>query len=629
MGDSNQQFSSEDLAALYHTQQQLEQAGDPRAEKIRQFISTQGRAQLHPEEAEKIGTLGKIWNWANEGLVSKDTMVRAMSGMTPEQLDAALASYDKETPVHAAVREFVRGSTQDTAGVGSSFTSPLAIAMMGAGEIAVAGKAANTLAQTGEALNAAQKTARVAAPAARALNTAAGVGFGVKGAGDVYDAGLENTPEAWQKRLQGASQIAIGAQGGVEKIAPEASTAPISELPGRAKSGAQEFMQKVQTNARNAASKVLPALVDGPPEQMVTRAVKPRKTNDQWEPNLKEAMPQMKAAEHELGKPIENIDDALEAAKIAKQKLWRQYEERLGPNKNAEIDGNQIADSMMRSINKRSATQHPELVDRIQKVADTYRRPLTLDEAEEFLQSANDDLHGYYAKNKVGREVAMNDPEKAYVVAEAGSLRKALYSRLDDLTGLGAQTLKRQYGALSNIQEEMTGRKNVSNRQNQESLAEQISTARGYGKIAKGVFTMSPGDVMEGAETIGTAKYLKQRNTADAMLKRAFAAYQTPEGYQVQGPVTRDIRGLLPQGPTMAGPVPDTSGSVPEGYRPPAYEATTRAQRLGLLLPEKTSTPLGPSLGDEPMQVKNAKWALVRDPRTGRMRKMFVTASAE
>src|SRR4051812_38146610 len=70
--------------------------------------------------------LGHAWDWVNKGIISKDTMVRAISGMTPDQLNSELAPYSDETPRHAAIREFVRGAIQDTGQTASSFTSPLA-----------------------------------------------------------------------------------------------------------------------------------------------------------------------------------------------------------------------------------------------------------------------------------------------------------------------------------------------------------------------------------------------------------------------------------------------------------------------------------------------------------------------
>ena len=241
-------------------------------------------------------------------------------------------------------------------------------------------------------------------------------------------------------------------------------------------------------------------ITDPPPNQLLTKAIKPMASNTGWDSAIAKAAPDMKAVEADLGHPISGVDDALEAVSLAKKGIWSQYAAKLQAAKQAfpnapsmsTIDGNEIADAMMNSIDKRTQLQRPDLVERIQKVADTYRRPMGLDEAEDFLQSTNNDLHNYYAKNKVGRQVAQGDPEMGSTVAEGDQLRDSLYSTLDNLTGPGAADLKARYGALSNVENELLRRKNVSARQQPDSLAEQLSMARAYGKIAVGVARMSP-----------------------------------------------------------------------------------------------------------------------------------------
>src|SRR5206468_5186323 len=136
--------------------------------------------------------------------------------------------------------------------------------------------------------------------------------------------------------------------------------------------------------------------------------------------------------------------------KIAKTSLWDEFTKKLTQAKQfapnapsiATIDGNKVADAMMSSIDARTAAQNPALVKRITGVANTYRRPMSLDEAEEFLESANNELNSYYAKNKVGQQVAARDPETGHVVREADELRNQLYAKLDELTGPGARELK-------------------------------------------------------------------------------------------------------------------------------------------------------------------------------------------
>lgn len=378
--------------------------------------------------------------------------------------------------------------------------------------------------------------------------------------------------------------------GASAQAAPAVLGAVDSAAPGRPVIPNPPGATAIASTAKSAAARFVPSLVDGPPESLLTRAVKPGKNNVNWNADAQKAIPLMKSAEEQLGRPVAGVDDALEAAAIAKKGIWRQYQARLGAGGQiaATIDGNAIADQMVNSIDKRTALQNPELVDKVKAIADTYRRQIPLNEAEDFLQSANKDLNTYYTKNKVGRQVAENDPEISSTVAEAESLRKALYSKLDQVSGPGAAQLKQAYGALTNVEKELYGRQLVAARQAPESLSEQLSTVRGAGKIAKGVFTASPGDVLEGAQNIAVSRALKARNSSDAMIERAFQAAQPAQPFLA--PSNPRFAGLLERGAIQT-PAP-AQGASPTSPPAIAIDATTRAQRLGLLLPEKTGGPI-------------------------------------
>ncbi len=93
-------------------------------------------------------------------------------------------------------------------------------------------------------------------------------------------------------------------------------------------------------------------------------------------------------------------------------------------------------------------------------------------------------------------------------------------------------------------------------------------------------------------------------------------------------------RALLPAGPTITPPPADTSGSVP--FKPPLFNNTTRAQRLGLMLPEKATAPieLGPGevLPPEASQAQEgvfpAASRFVAD-HSGNPRVQFLTSPAQ
>lgn len=399
-----------------------------------------------------------------------------------------------------------------------------------------------------------------------------------------------NTVEALAKSAMQHPAQTLGnvAGGAVMGAGLEAGAA--SDTASAARAALAERTAPIVESVKSTASKLVPSLVDGPSESLMTRAIKPGKNNINWNADVQKAIPLMKSAEQQLGHPVQGVDDALQAANLAKQNIWQQYQARLGPagQMGATIDGNQIADAMVNNVDRRTALQNPQLVKRVETIADTYRRPLSVNEAEDFLQSANKDLNSYYAKNKVGQQVAENDPEISSTVAEASALRNALYSKLEQVSGPGATQLKQAYGSLTNIEKELYGRQLVAARQNPESLSEQLSTVRGAGKIIKGVATLDPGDILEGTQNITVSRALKARNSSDAMIARAFQAAKPATPFPM--PANPQIAGLLQRGAIPMG-APESSGS-PLSMPPhnPQYYGPAISQ--GRLLPAQTGAPI-------------------------------------
>jgi len=184
-----------------------------------------------------------------------------------------------------AVRTFIAGVGKDTSDMVAGFTSPVGIA--------------TTLAGVGPEAKAGSALAK-AAPVAKALT---GTAFGLKGAHDIFTAGTENTPQAWQQRLQGAAQIAGGAALTAEPVADAASAvsdkleAPASTVKNIVKGG----QPKLQTAIRNAAqtgSDVAAAR---------TAAVEPTENvnvPDEYKDVINEALKQEPAWTPEKAKPV-------------------------------------------------------------------------------------------------------------------------------------------------------------------------------------------------------------------------------------------------------------------------------------------------------------------------------------
>jgi hypothetical protein len=258
-------------------------------------------------------------------------------------------------------------------------------------------------------------------------------------------------------------------------------------------------------------------------EVALTKAIKPAKNNTGWFDAIKNVVPDIQETAQKLKIPVNNLEDFSNVIKLTKDRIWKTYTDILGPQADHTIDGNQIADAMLNSLDKRTQVQNPGLVERLIEKAGTYRKPLSLADAEDFLQSANNDLHNFYAKNKVGQKVAASDPEVAPVLAEAGTLRDALYSKLNDLTGQDAALLKKKYGDLSNIQNEVIGRKNVAARQNPDNLGSQLNTAQAVGNILESVADMKLGSAAKGVGQFAASKYLQRKNSTDGLIQSAFS----------------------------------------------------------------------------------------------------------
>lgn len=400
------------------------------------------------------------------------------------------------------------------------------------------------------------------------------------GAGLLKRAAIDATSSAGVAGLQSggdSDSMALAAAGGA--VLPFAAKGAGAVYRGatRAAAGAK------QGGIGGAVASAIRTVAPSEPHVMMTQALKPRSTKVNFPGSLNKALPELKASEAALGKPIENIDELLTATKDAKARIWSQYEELAGPKRamGATIDLAPVADAMERSVPSKLKLENPERAKALLEQSGVYRRTFTLPEAEQLLKETNAELDAFYNKYPIAqRKALLADPEAARLDAQAKGIRKAIDTLLDDGTdGGGARELKRRYGALLDVENEATRRVNVANRQQPESLSEQIGAVRAAGDVAKGLWKLKNLDVSGAADLAGaaaqrsTAKFIKEQQTTNALIKRAMAGVKTKPG-PIPIPPKRPIAGLLEKGSTPMGAGPDTSGPIaptlPENInRPP------------------------------------------------------------
>jgi hypothetical protein len=232
---------------------------------------------------------------------------------------------------------------------------------------------------------------------------------------------------------------------------------------------------------------------------------------------------------------------------------------------------------MERSVSAKTKLENPAEAARIQAVAEKYRKGFSVDTVDELLRSTNAELNSYYGKNPAARGVAAAaNPDTAMLDAQGQALRDVFYKHLDAPGGgAAARQLQKEYGTLSELQDAMEKRKNVALRQAPDSLSEQLAKWDGLGDALKAggkMLTGRPlsalGDVLTGLGKAKMAKWLKEQQATDNLIRRAFANHNTPRIAPDLPPPQAPPRGpagLLGSGPIVTPPPVDTSGPVPGG----------------------------------------------------------------
>ena len=368
--------------------------------------------------------------------------------------------------------------------------------------------------------------------------------------------------------LRGASAVARGAElgrtaevlgRGAEVAKTVATKTNPLTAPGRVIQTTREVTPAIKTAIQDR-------MFPGDPHQMAIQAIKPRASKLDFSNTLKSAMPDIKAAET---KPITGVADTLDTVKAAKAANRVAYDKFRDPanQRGTVVDMSPVADSMDSNIPHdlqfEAAQGVPDAVaavDAIKRRAAAYRTQIPLVDAEKQLLAANARLDEFYAKypRQQWKSLATN-PETASIYAKAQSLRDAIYNALDNENGgAGARELQVRYGKLLEVEQELQRRKNVAARQQPQSLAQQVSKANAAGKLALGLGQAAIGkggigSILSGAEGLvikGPANWLKEQQTADALLSRAFRNYKMP-----QSPFPKFVeQGLLESGPRRMPP---------------------------------------------------------------------------
>lgn len=444
------------------------------------------------------------------------------------------------------------------------------------------------------------------------------------GASKVLRAGMKTAaPALIPAALESLVPVAVGAAAGLTAGAAGGTAVRA----GLGAMGASEGVQDLGEDLGNiavggwaatrapGAARALGAKFARDPKTSMVKALKPAATNTKFKENLDRSLPELKTTEAELGRPVESLADLLEATKLAKKRVYDQYlgirnQPSIDPYTKqpmagaspgeAHVDMTPVADAMQASVSQKLWRENPKAAQKIVALADKYRTTMPFSEAESILKTTNNELEAFYAKYPPAQRAALersagswnSTPKLAMKKAQGDAIRDVLYNHLDSAgEGAAPREFKQRYGSLMNMEREVYRRQNVAERQQPDSLIEQAGKLSAVGDAAKGfvksLATGQPGSallgVAEGAAKWRTAKWLKEQQTTDALIKAAFKRYQGSPA-PVDTPPPFQPKALL-NGPDQPGgtyytpPPADTSGG---GMQPLAPHQEVNRMRKAL-----------------------------------------------
>ena len=365
-----------------------------------------------------------------------------------------------------------------------------------------------------------------------ALATAlrSGLSGGILGLGSSLAENLKSDENKSPEELASDAfkSVAIGSVlGGIG--VPAASSAV--GLTGKAVGGATKFASLLTKSGRD----ILNELFEARTERLMRSAIKPSiKKSEQFGKLLDTYIPTVAQAAKKEGFSVDSMRSLLAANDSALKSTWNDIETALNKTHSTGVKFNtaDIAGDMIRAASNPKLLREQEnnasiknSFESVYNKAKSYWGDMTPLEAEQILQVTNANLETAYEKagGKLSIEtLAKTDPELAAEVALAKGLRKKLNDIVETLPGSSYSSLKKKYGALASIRDDLVRRIGVEERQQLMGI-DRLTMS---GAIAD---VVNKGDVKAALSApirIAAQRAMKHMDSGDEKIRRVFEEYE-------------------------------------------------------------------------------------------------------
>jgi hypothetical protein len=218
------------------------------------------------------------------------------------------------------------------------------------------------------------------------------------------------------------------------------------------------------------------------------RGARPGKRNYRFASDFQRAAPYMDA--EIAASPAKTVEDWADATQQARENLYaKKIQPIVDKHATVPLGGLNIAEGIRNQISDTMKTFDPAEAKKMEELANDFmpgqKFHLQIQDAENALQHFNAKLAstGFWSKMPSERAALLKtDGTIAGLKAAGDAIRDELYGKLSNLEpGVDVASLKKDYGALRNVEDEIRGRINVNNRQAPISLKETIGLITGLG----------------------------------------------------------------------------------------------------------------------------------------------------
>lgn len=364
------------------------------------------------------------------------------------------------------------------------------------------------------------------------------------------EAGFQSAMDAvpvvgpWAKQIETDTQN----KGAVAGMAGLATDIFAPKLAGKAVGmGLQATGRATQLASTSPASLKLAttrAIVPGPPEAMLMRALKPSVAYPDAQGLFGRRLPDV----INQNPNIKTVSDFANAADSAAGAKNAQYRGLLDPHINEPVDVQPLVDAQNSSVPFIAKTENPGIIGSTQNVAARYapkpettetvtsplvdefggpitrkvttpaESPKTLGFADQVRRDSNRVLHSYLSDTPEDRYAARVRPDVARMDALNNASRDLTYGKLSDLTGTPEEDIRDTQHAYGDLQDigDIAGKRNiVASRANPMSLSEQIASGSG------GIKDRLTGYVTE--------RLLKDATSSDSITQAAIDRFKNPK----------------------------------------------------------------------------------------------------